>query len=337
MLGLNAEYQSLRIKVIKMKRFLRGLLVYAVCLAGFWAPICRAELKPDELFTMMRDSRSRYVSIEAQMDVKGFYPNEEKQEKPVLMYSQHMVYRRIENRMYAECITQTFSEAGQPSRHLKEIAVITPDGKMYYREEPLGSKKRHGQIQKDEDLSGWMSLTPDIVFWQDLAMPGIERKRLNYLRHNADKASLSYEQAAQVYILETPAGDDQNAPWFRYTVDASKGYMPTVQEWFDGNKTLLQKSVCGGYRQVNGLWAPFRYSIYLPNGNLVTDVTIRVLSINQPIPAKKFTLEFPLGTRVTDRIGNTEYTVGIWRTLVGFFQGNTVSSSRSFSDGVHEP
>jgi hypothetical protein len=298
------------------EKYMKRSFILLICMAGIFdacMPFCRADLKPDELFSLMRASRSRYVSIEATMEIKGFYSTDEKQENPALMYSQETLYRRAGGLVYAECITKSFSDTGNPRSHIKEIALLTPQGKKYYREEPIGVKHPYGHIDKNDDnqLSGWMSMTPDIIFWWNLEWPGLEIQYSKFLREHADKVSITLDQTSRFYVLDTPVGIEENAPHFRYTVDPSKGYMPTVQEWLDWDKTLVEKYVCSDYRLVNGLWAPFRYSIYITNGTRGTDVTIKSLSLNQPIAPDKFAFdEFPAGTHVIDRILGVSYTVG---------------------------
>lgn len=297
-----------------MKRSLSSFLVCMAVLFELNTPFCPAQLKPDELFALMRASRSRYISIEAAMEVKGYRSTDQKQENPPLMYSQDTIYRRAGGLVYAECITKTFSETGKQNQYFKEIAILSPQGKKYYRQEPLGNKHGYGHIQKERELSGWMSMTPDIIFWWNLEWPGLENQYSSFLRQHADKVSITLDQTNRFYVLDTPVGIEENAPHFRYTVDPSRGYMPTVQEWLADDKTLVEKYVCSDYRLVNGLWAPFGYSIYLPNGTKGTDVTIKSLSINQPVAPEKFTFEFPAGTHVIDRILGVSYTVGDKKT-----------------------
>jgi hypothetical protein len=293
-----------------MKRALFFILLSAVI--TFEAGFCWADLKPDELFSIMRASRGRYVSVEATMVIKGFYESQERQDKPVLMYSQENVYRRLNDLVYAECVTKSFTETGDLDSHSKEVAVVTPSREQYYSEEPIGNIHAYGHIRKNDDNELWgrMSLTPDIIFWWNLARPGLETKYSRFLREHADNATIVYDETIQAYILHNRVGIEENAPGYRYTIDPSKGYMPVIQEWLDWDKTLIEKNVCADYRQVNGLWAPFRYSVYLPSGNLATDVTIKSLSINQPIAPQKLTFQFPAGTHVIDKILGVTYTVG---------------------------
>jgi hypothetical protein len=245
------------------------------------------------------------------MEIQGFYPAEETPGKSVLMYSQKTFYRRVNTLIYAECVTKTFSKTGVPEQHFREIMLLTPQSKKYYREDPIGNEHPSGRIDKnvDNELSGWLSLTPDVVFWGNLTWPGLEARYSDFFRKNADMVSIVYDETLQAYILNTPMGTEENAPRYRYTVDPSKGYMPRVQEWLNWNNTLIQKNVCGDYRQVNGLWAPFQYRIYDSNGNLATYVTIKSLSINQADKADKVAFQFPSGTRVRDRILGVAYTV----------------------------
>lgn len=289
--------------------------ILLICVAGIWdtvMPFCRADLKPDELFALMRASRSRYVSIEATMEIRGFYLTDEKQDNPALMYSQETIYRRAGSIVYAECITKTFSETGSQNQFFKEIALLTPQSKKHYLEQLPGNKYPKGRIDKngDNELEGWMSMTPDAVMWYDLTMFKVENSRYEFLKKNPDKTAITVDGKDQNYILETPVGIEENAPRFRYTVDSSKDYMPVVREWLDWDKTLIQKEVRGDYRQVNGLWAPFRYGIYDPGDKLAADITIKSLSLNQPIAPEKLAFEYPAGTRVHNGILGVSYTAG---------------------------
>ena len=294
-----------------MKWSLFTLLNCALGMFGFWAPLCHADLKPDELFSLMRASRGRYVSMEATMEIKGFYPSEESQKTPVLMYSQETVYRRANGRVYAECVTKSFTETGDLDSHSREVAVITPSREQYYSEEPIGNIHAYGHIRKNDDNELWgrMSLTPDIILWWNLARPGLETKYSRFLREHADRATIVYDETIHAYILHNRVGIEENAPGYRYTIDPSKGYMPVIQEWLDWDKTLIEKNVCADYRQVNGLWAPFRYWVYDQNGKLATDVTIKSLTINESIVADKLAFEFPSHTHVIDTILGVTYTV----------------------------
>lgn len=274
-------------------------------------PFCRADLRSDDIVAMMRASRARYISMEAAMDIKGFYPTQEKQDKPVLMYSQEAIYRTDGTNVYAEYITKAFSETGTLQQHFKEVAVVTPRSKTYYHEDLIEAKHRRGRIDKNEDnqIGGWFSITPDVVLWYDLTIAGAEDKRMAFVRDHPDKTDLSFDAKTTTYRLEIPAGPEPNAPLFRYTIDPSRGYMPVVYEWLNWDKTRIQKYARGDYRQINGLWAPFRFWIYDSNDTLATEVTVRSLSLNQPVSADTLNFEFPEGTWVSDRILGVDYRV----------------------------
>lgn len=287
------------------------LLIGMAGLLNTVMPFCRADLRSDDIVAIMRASRARYISMEAAMDIKGFYPTQEKQDKPVLMYSQEAIYRTDGTTVYAEYITKAFSETGTLQQHFKEVAVVTPRSKTYYREDIIEAKHRRGRIDKNEDnqLGGWFSITPDVVLWYDLTIPGAEDTRMAFVRNHPDKAALSFDAKTSTYSLETPAWPEPNAPLFRYTIDPSRGFMPVVYEWLDWNKTRIQKYVRGDYRQINGVWAPFRFWIYDSNDTLATEVTVTSLSLNQPVSADTLNFEFPEGTWVSDRILGVDYRV----------------------------
>lgn len=278
---------------------------------GLCSSFCRADMTPQQLVSTMRASRARYISMEAAMDIQGFYPTQEKQDKPVLMYSQEAMYRTDGTNVYAEYITKTFSETGSLQQHFKEVAVITSRSKTYYHEDLIETKHRLGRIDKNEDnqIGGWFSITPDVVLWYDLTIAGAEDKRMAFVRDHPDKTDLSFDAKTTTYRLEIPAGPEPNAPLFRYTIDPSRGYMPVVYEWLNWDKTRIQKYARGDYRQINGLWAPFRFWIYDSNDTLATEVTVRSLSLNQPVSADTLNFEFPEGTWVSDRILGVDYRV----------------------------
>lgn len=286
----------------------RTLLCILAGFVGLCSSFCQADITPQQLVSMMRASRARYISMEAAMDIKGFYPT---QEKLVLMYSQEAIYRTDGTTVYAEYITKAFSETGTLQQHFKEVAVVTPRSKTYYHEDLIETKHRRGRIDKNEDnqIGGWFSITPDVVLWYDLTIAGAEDKRMAFVRDHPDKTDLSFDAKTSTYSLEIPAGPEPNAPLFRYTIDPSRGYMPVVYEWLNWDKTRIQKYARGDYRQINGLWAPFRFWIYDSNNTLATEVTVRSLSLNQPVSADTLNFEFPEGTWVSDRILGVDYRI----------------------------
>lgn len=289
-----------------MKRYLFLLILFGLWGNGFESPLWAGDFTSHELFMIMQASRSRMISLQAYLERRGYYLSEEKTENPVLMYQQEMEYRRQGERWYCRIVTQTYDSSGKPDRNFTEAAFFDSDKTYFYREEPSGSANRKGRIVPGKArVSGWMSATPDYFLWH---APSEFWKQ--WQKHSEGRASVVCNKDTGTYLLEFPYREDPNSPWYRYTIDPSKGYMPVMEEWLTSGKELIQRNESSDFRLVDGFWIPFRHRVYLPNGNLGTETIFQSVSINAPIADEKLFFEFPKGTIVDDEVSGTRYRKG---------------------------
>jgi hypothetical protein len=281
-------------------------------MAGNVIPVYAATtFQPDEMFMIMKASRSRIITIEATLEQRGYqYADDQqytdkKKGNPILSYVQEMEYRRAGDRIFCQITTTSYTPAGQPVSLIRETAEVGSKWTRLLREEPLGDKNYSGVIRTERELPGMMSATPDVIFWHSASEDWDKR-----FRRAGSRAFVEYDNTAGYYVLEYPIGDNADSPWYRYTIDPSKGYMPITREWLASDKKSLGVDKCEDFRDVNGFQVPFRFSWYYPDGRIGGQYTFKQISINKDIPSEKLTFEFPRGTQVQDKVRGIQYKVG---------------------------
>jgi hypothetical protein len=274
---------------------------FFLCVATFvWAE--EKGVSGKQLFLMMMSSKSRYESIDAVFECRGFRYSSEDKENAEVEYKQTVVYQRFRNHIFCQQITSDYSADSTRPRSVKEVFLINPNEAKYFRQDPLDSQWIVGEIVQGYDV-GRLSYTPDRILWPD---------KFGFEEYDWDVVTPVFIESKNtgVYYIEASSGKSPNSVRFRYTVDPRKGYLSISRDYLFPDGKIFVHEKCDSFQNINGLWMPFHFTWFDPSAKFGGEYKILSMKINEIKSPQELHFCFPLGTAVEDKIRGIRYKVG---------------------------
>jgi hypothetical protein len=292
---------------------------------GFACPLFAEEtLSAEQLVALLRASATRYHSIEATMEGRGFQYASSAKDNPVEKYYIEMDYRRSADRIFAQVLS-TYDRNTPQSRSLRTTYGVANSVGRLLREEPVGATWFHAQIMSKKDLLGQLSYTPDMLI-KDRVFDGGERTISQMCR-----GSVTRDPSSSCWILDFPlVADNPKSPQHRITLDPEKDFFPIRQEIRLADQKVILIDECSGFRKFEGLWFPMSFSWMDPQSCFGGRYEYKSVAINEPISPDRLQVEFPPNAAVDDMIHGVEYKIGANRVSGG-------SQTAAPSDAVPHP
>ncbi|MHC4477787.1 MAG: hypothetical protein ACYTEL_19255 [Planctomycetota bacterium] len=287
--------------------FSRLLTLFAVLLVHALG-LCEAAnevLTADQLVMLMKASREQYRTIQATMKATLRGPADPNGSRKLLI-SKEIISRWTQDRSYSKTVrTDHVPKVDDPhySPTVINTWAITGKWSKELRERPDGKSPRgHVWSPGSQAANNELFYTPHAAMWEMCGWPW-DQMQLN-------QTTVSWDQTSNRYIMKVKMGDSPKGPSIRLHIDPAKGYIPVLKEFGlldDGTAAEIYE--CSQFRQVSGLWVPYRYSWTDTRVNRQGDYRVEELKVNEKIPEEQLDFALPKGTIVYDEIANLRYTV----------------------------
>jgi hypothetical protein len=296
---------------------MKGIIQKSLAAFFFAGSICglaafgQEDLTAQQLVLLMKASSQEYKSISA--DIKTIVYQQADANKPKnVKYEQRITSRWTKDKEFIKIVRNSKVLRLDPNTG-QSFPSGTADSYTYYSIAP-GLNKRLVEVPSIRSRRAMVSSSPDLA--QEVpcdtlytAMWGLGGISLEKLR--LDTAQVTFDKNSGLYILLAKAGDNPQGPKIRLYIDPSKNYIPVIQESMLYDGTAFSKHKCSDLRQSSdGLWIPYQYSWSDPRMGYFGEYKFEDVVVNKPIADNLLDIDFPQGTKVTDkRIGST-YVVG---------------------------
>ncbi len=291
---------------------------------GFACPLSADQtLKAEQLVALLRASATRYHSIEATMEGRGFQYASSAKDNPIEQYYIEMDYRRSADRIFAQVLS-TYDRNTPQSRSLRTTYGVANSVGRLLREEPVGATWFHAQILSKNNLLNQLSYTPDMLI-AGRVFDGGERtiRQMNQAAITRDSSSC--------WVLDfRMVADNPKSLWCRITLDPEKDFYPIRKEMRLADQTVFVIDECSDFRQIRGMWFPMRVSWMDTQSCFGGLYEYKSVAINEPISPDRLQVEFPPNATVDDMIHGVEYKIGANRVSGG-------SQTTASSDAVPNP
>jgi hypothetical protein len=279
---------------------------------GFTCPLSAEEsLKAEQLVAVLRASATRYHSIEATMEGRGFQYASPAKDNPVEQYYIEMDYRRSADRIFAQVLS-TYDRNTPQSRSLRTTYGVANSVGRLLREEPLGASWFHAQILSKNDLLNQLSYTPDSLITGRVFEAGGER-----MIRQMNQAAITRDSSSCWVMDFQSVADNPKSSWCRITLDPDKDFFPIRKEIRLADQTVFVIDECSDFRQIRGMWFPMRVSWMDTKSCFGGLYEYKSVAINEPISPDRLLVEFPPNATVDDMIHGVEYKIGANRVSGG--------------------
>jgi len=141
------------------------------------------------------------------------------------------------------------------------------------------------------------------------AMWGLLSRPWAHLVSRIETATLKVDEGT--FVLELPLNDASPSQWLRLYVDPFRGFVPTATEiLYPDQSVVYLREECGDWRNINGLWVPFRYKSAAIAAGYWQEFTVQSMTLNAILPDEEMTLVFPKGTVIDDDLRGIRYKAG---------------------------
>jgi hypothetical protein len=294
---------------------MKGIILKSLAAFFFAGSICglaafgQEDLTAQQLVLLMKASSQEYKSISA--NIKAIVYQQTDVNKPKNMkYEQQITSRWAKDKEFVKIVRNSAVLRLDPNTG-QSFPSGTADSYTYYSIAPGLNKRlvevpgnRRAVVSSSPDLANEVPCyTLYTAMW---GLGGIPTDKLQL-----DTAQVTFDKNSGLYILLAKAGDNPKGPKIKLYIDPSKNYIPVIQESMLYDGTPFSKHKCSDLRQSSdGLWIPYQYSWSDPRMGYFGEYKFEDVVVNKPIADSLLDIDFPQGTKVTDkRIGST-YVVG---------------------------